>query len=820
MDTLLQDLRYALRSFRRSPGFTAVAVFTLALGLGAATAIFSVVNGVLLRPLPYPDPDAVVRISNSWEGTPRAQLSPAEYFDYRDRSDAFAAFGVYATGQEMNLTGSGSPERLQASYLTAGVFPALGVEPALGRAFTPEEDRPGGDRVVVLSHGLWRRRFGGSPDVVGQRITLDGVSYAVIGVMPADFRLPEDFGAGAATELFVPLRYDRTTVPNRSRHFLLAVGRLKGGMTVERARQSLRAIAAQFVRDYPDAYPAEMRFTATVVPLREEVLGAVRPALLVLLGAVGSLLLIACANVAGLLLSRADVRRREFAIRTALGAGRGRLVRQLLVESVILAVLGGAFGLLLAAWGTHALVAAEPGDIPRMENVGLDVRVLGFALAISVATGLAFGLAPALRAGRSDLHGALKEGGGRGPTAGAARQRSQRLLVVGETALTLMLLFGAGVLARSFVNLRRVDPGFHSEHVLTGRVALPRSRYQDPPEVTRFYRQLVDRLAHLPGVSAAGAVSSLPLASTLGDLGVHIEGRQVAEGDVSPRGYWQVVTPGYFRALGMQMLRGRAIEATDDERAPGVVVINEAMAHLYWPNENPIGRRFELGGGAGPGWVTVVGIVGDVRHGSLDVAPQPQMYLPHAQFRVWGSGAAISGMTIVLRTTGDPVQLAAAVRREVQALDPDLPVSDVRTMEQVVSSSLARPRFMTLLLSLFAGVALTLAAVGLYAVMAYSVSRRRHEIGIRMALGARGGQVAGMVIRQGLTLALAGIAIGLVGNLAFRRFLKSLLFEVGVADPLTLVGVSALLAGVAFVACYLPARRATRVDPAIALRDE
>ena len=819
MEALMQDLRYAARSLRRSPGFALAAIVTLALGIGATTSIFSVVNGVLLRPLPYAEPDAVMRVWNSFEGSPKAALSPAEYFDYRDRVSAFSAFGVYATGQAVNLTGSDLPERLRASYLTTGVFPSLGITPALGRTFTTAEDAPGGDRVVLLSEGLWRRRFAASSDVVGERITLDGESYAVIGVMPAGFRLPEDFGASTPTELFLPLGIDRTSVPNRGSHFLRAVGRLRPGVTPELAHQSARSVAAQFVREFPDAYPAAMHFDATVAPLRQDVLGSVRPALLVLFGAVGLLLLIACANVAGLLLSRADARRREFAVRTALGAGSGRIVRQLLVESLVLACAGGALGLLLAYWGTHALLVVQPGDIPRISAVGLDLRVLGFAVAVSIATGLAFGLVPALRAAKGGVHSTLKEGG-RSPGSGAAWQRGQRLLVVAETALTLVLLFGAGLLARSFSKLRSVDPGFETERILTARVTLPASEYSEPPEVIRFYRQVMAQIAALPAVTTAGAVSELPLASTLGDLNFHIQGRPEAKGDVSPRADWQVVTPGYFRALGMRLISGRAIEAQDDERAPGVVAINQAMANRYWKGEDPIGERFQLGGGAGPGWVTVVGVVGDVRHNGLDTESMPQMYLPHAQFLLWGSHAAIGEMTLVIRSSGDPVRLGNAVRREIRALDPNLPVSELRTMEQVISTSISRPRFLTLLLSVFAAVALALEAVGLYAVLAYSVSRRTHEIGIRIALGAREREVARLVVRQGLALALAGIAIGLVGNLALHGLVKSLLFGVSATDPLTLFAVSTLLAVIALVACWLPARRAARVDPVVALRSE
>lgn len=713
------------------------------------------------------------------------------------------------------------PSESRLAISRRGFFPTLGVHPALGRVFTAEEDRPGGEKVVVLSHGLWFRRFGGSANIVGQQIILDGASYTVIGIMPATFRLPEDFAAASPTALFIPLDFDRTTVPNRGSHFLRAIARLKPGVTQEQAQQSVRAVAALFVQQFPGEYPSGMHFSATVVSLQQDTLGPVRPALLILLGAVGLLLLIACANVAGLLLARADARRREFAVRTALGAGRWRIVRQLLVESLMLALLGGAVGLLFAYLGTRVLVAAQPGNVPRIATVGLDLGVLCLAIVISIGTGLAFGLVPAMRIVRSDsdVQASLKEGG-RGPTAGAARQRGQRLLVIGETALTLMLLFGAGLLGRNFINLRSVNPGFQTEHILTAQLTLPDAEYSKPVAVTRFYQQLVEQLARIPGVSAAGAVSKLPLASTLGDLNFHIQGRPIAIGDVSPAAYWQVVTPRYFRALGMQMLRGRGIGTGDDAQAPGAVVINQAMANRYWPGQSPIGQRFLLGGHAGPGWVTVVGVVADVRHGSLETAPKPQMYLPHEQFRMWDSGVAITQMTVVLRTVGDPARLAPAVRRVVHSLNPNLPINDFRTMQQVVSASVARPRFMMLLLSLFAGVALTLASVGLYAVMAYSVSRRTHEIGIRMALGAQAGAVARMVITQGLTVSLAGIAIGLLGGLTLHRLMESFIFGVSATDPLTLFGVSALLAIVTVFACYMPAQRATLVDPVIALRSE
>ncbi|HJR64237.1 MAG TPA: ABC transporter permease [Gemmatimonadaceae bacterium] len=816
LDALRQDARYALRQARRAPGFTVVALLTLALGIGANAAIFSVVNAVILKPLPYAEPDRLVRVWNSWDDQPRGDLSPAEYLDYRERASALEHLGVHA-GATAVITGDGEPELVPADFVSAGVIPALGVAPLVGRTFTPEEEVPGFDGVL-LGYGLWQRRYAGSTSVVGQRIIVNGIPRTVMGVMPRGFRLPNDLADEAPGELFLPIGIDPDSVTERGSHFLDGVARLRPGVTVEQASASLQSVARAFVAAFPDDYPSGMRFDTRAEPLRDVIVGDVRPTLLVLLGAVGFVLLIACANLANLLLSRTEARTREIAVRTALGAGRERIVTQLLVESVILALAGGALGVLLAAWGTRALVALAPPGIPRLSEVGIDAGVLGFALGISLVTGLLLGLAPGLHASAFDLRGALGEGG-RGATAGRARQALRRGLVVGEVSLALVLLTGAGLLVQSFARLVRVDPGFRAENVLAVPVNLPARRYTEVPRVIEFYRNLQDRVDALPASSAVGAVAFLPLASGRGDLNFEIDGRPVPEGATSPRADWQVVTPGYFGAMGMRLLRGRTLTESDDERAPGAVVITESLARRYWPGEDPIGVRFKLGGEAGPGWVTIVGIVGDVRYQSLGAEPQPEMYLAHAQFRFWHGGTILRAMTLVVRSESDPTRLSGAIRREIRALDPNLPVGTITTMEQVRAESVASSRFVMLLLSIFSGVALAIAAVGIYGVMAYAVAQRTKEIGVRLALGATPGGVMRMVIGQGLVLAAAGVAVGLIAALWLTRLIAGLLFDVSPTDPATIAGVSLMLMAVAFVACYMPARRATRIDPVSAMRE-
>jgi putative ABC transport system permease protein len=815
MEELLHHLRVAARSLRRHPSFTLIATLTLALGIGANTAIFSVLNGVLLRPLPYAQPDRLVKVWNHWEGSPEADLSPLELFDYKERVGAFSHLGAYATGPT-NLTGGDNPERLQAGYLTAGVLPALGVAPLHGRGFTAAEDVPGGEPVVVLGHGLWTRRFGADPSLIGQPILLNGAERVVIGVMPPDFRLPEEIRGEEEADLYMPLGMDRTTVPNRGSHFLTAIARLRPGVTVEQAAAAMAAVGAQLVAEFPDDYPADMRFGATVEPLAEYVVGDVRPVLLILLGAVGLVLLIASVNVASLTLIRADARRREMAVRTALGAGRGRLVRQLLAESGILALIGGTGGVLLAVWATEALVRVSPAGLPRSDAIGVDARVLAFAAGASLLAALLFGLVPALQASRPAPARVLRESS-HASTAGAGRQRFRSLLVAVEVALAVVLLVGAGLLVRSFIALQQVDPGFRTEGILTLRLSLPSADYP-AEQVPEFYRQLLARVSALPGVTAAGAVTNLPLTSDLGDLGFQIEGRPVAEGDASPRADWQAVTPGYFQAMGMQVLRGRGIAPTDDESAPGAIVINESLAERYWAGEDPIGKRFELGGGAGPGWVTIVGIVRDLRHASLTEAPAPEMYIPHAQFRSWNGGSPARAMTVAVANGANPAALVPAIRQELRRLDPNLPVADVQTMRQVRAESVAEPRFVMLLLGLFSMVALALAAIGVFGMLAYLVTQRTRELGIRIALGASAGEVSRMVVRRGVAISLAGVGAGLLGALATTRLLSGLLFGISATDAATFVAIPLLLLAVALVASYLPARRATRVDPMVALR--
>jgi putative ABC transport system permease protein len=819
METLWLDVKHAARSLVRTPGFAAAAVLTLALGIGANTAIFSVVNGVLLQPLPYPESDRLVAVWNSWDDAPQGALSPAEYFDYLDRVDAFAQFGVYTTGFAA-LTGSGEPERVSTGYVSHGVLAALGVQPQIGRTFRLDDDLPDAG-LVILTDGLWRRRFAAAPDILGRSFVVDNRAHTVIGVMPPGFRLPADFGDPDPAQMFVPLGLDRQNLPGRTSHFLAAVARLRAGVTPPQASARIAGIAEGFAIEIPLQYPAAMRFTAFTVPLHEDVVGDVRPVLLTLLGAIGFVLLIACGNITHLFLSRGERRRGEFALRLALGAARGRLIRQTLVESAMVALAGGTAGILLASAATSALLAMTPPDLPRMDAVAVDARVLMFGFAASVIVGLAVGLIPALRSAHG-IRAATVGDEARG-VAGAApsRWRLRRMLIASEVAVAIILTLGAGLMVKSFLRILSVDPGYRTDGILTASVTLPAASYPDGERTAAFFATLTERLRSQPGIVAAGAVAGLPLTNPRGDLNFQIEGRETGPGERSRRADWQVVTPGYFDAIGMLILQGRGIETADRVGSPGVVVLNESAARLHWPSGNALGARMRLGGNAGPGWVTVVGIVNDVRHGTLRDTPQPEMYLAHSQFRFWGTGTVpLRGLTIVARTESDPALFSATMRREVAALDPALPVDAVRTMGAVRSASVSAHRFVSTLLSIFAALALVVTLVGVYGVMAYSVAQRRREIGVRVALGATPATVLALVLRQGLVPTAIGIAIGLVGGIALSGAIRAQLYDVTPHDAATAAVVSGIVAVVAFLACAVPGTRAARVDPIAALRTD
>ena len=815
LDTLLQDVRYAVRGLIQNPGFSFAAIVTLALGIGANTAMFSVVNTVLLQPLPYADAHEVVRIRNSWAGSPRASLSPAEFLDFEQRLEGFSAVGAYSFGA-VNITGDGEPIRVSAAFLSSGVFPALGATAARGRVFNRDEDVANAP-VLMISDGFWRDRFAASPDVIGQTLIWNDQDYEIIGVMHQDFRLPELLTSTSPVRLYLPAGITAATVVNRGSHYLNGVARRAEGVSHERAARAVQELAATMVQDYPDAYPVDMNFASTIVPLAEDVTGGVRALLWILFGSVGSVLLIVGANVANLLLARADGREREFALRMALGAGRNRITAQLAVESLVLAAIGGLLGIVLAVASMDLLATLQATNLPRLAEVHLDRRVLGFGITVSLVIGLLFGLIPGLQVSPARLADSLREGG-RSAAGSRRSQNLRQLLIAGEIAFAVILLSGAGLLTRSFVELMSVDPGYRSDQVLTTRVTLPSARYGGDEERRIFFREFVSRLSSLPGVDAAAGVSNLPLAGNLGDLNFRIENRPIPEGAVSPRGDWQVITPGYFDVMGMTLLQGRGIEAQDDASAPGAVVVSESLTRLHWPDGDAIGKRFVLGGEAGPGWVTIVGIVRDVRHSGLDASLTPQMYLAHEQFTFWNGGSAVGALSIVVSSDTPTAELRTSIQGVARSIDPQLPLSSFRSMDEVRSASVAQPRLLMALLGAFSVLALVLAAVGTYGVIAYMAGKRTAEFGIRLALGARPGQVSSLVLGEAVRLGAAGIGVGILATLALTRVMEGLLYGVSARDPMTLMAAASILGATGLLAAYLPAARATRVDPVESLR--
>ena len=808
MENLFQDLRYGVRVLLRKPGFTLIAVVALSLGIGANTAIFSAVNAILLRPLPYDAPEQLVWIweQNLASDVQREPISFPNFSDYREQNQVFEDVAAFTRWRPILTTG-GEPERILAEQVSASLFSVLRVEAAEGRTFLPEEDRPGKNDVVILSHSLWERRFGSDKEVVGQTITLNGNPHTVVGVMPNDFRHPSP-DARRPTELWAPLGMDAGRM-HRRLDILNVIARLRPTASIEQARVEMETISARLDQQYPETNAG---WLTTVIPLHERFVGDVRPAMLILLVAVAFLLLIACANVANLLLVRSTARQKEIAIRKALGATRGRLIRQFLTESLLLSMVGGLLGTLLAIFGINILIALSPGNIPRIGEASLDMRVLGFTLGLTLLTGIIFGLAPALNASNPDLNESLKEGG-KNPGPGAGGGRLRDLLMIFEVSMALLLLIGAGLMIKSFLRLQQVNPGFNPERLLTVELALPRSKYTENHQVLSFYKEVVARVESLPGVEAAAAVGTLPLGGGVNVLNLEVEGRPRLPAGHVIGAESQVVSPSYFRTMGITLLKGRLFTDQDAEDATGVIVINDEMADRYWPNEDPTGKRISLVDAQTGPWLTVIGVVENVHQVTLDSEPYPQMYEAYSQ-------NPVRGAALVLRTSFDPMSMVSAVRTQVSAIDKDQPLYNVRAMEQVLADSVSRQRFNMLLISIFTAVALVLAAVGIYGVISYSVSHRTHEIGIRMALGARQADIVRMVIEHGLKLAMMGVGIGLVAAFVLTRVMSNLLYGVSAIDPFTFAIGAIVLMGVAVVACYIPARRATRVDPMIALRYE
>ncbi|MGH9794392.1 MAG: ABC transporter permease [Candidatus Acidiferrales bacterium] len=807
MRLLWQDLRYGARGLLRSPGFTLVAVLTLALGIGANTAVFSVVNALLLRGLPYAEAERLVSVrANDYKAQDdHSYFSGPAIHDYREQNRSFELVSAFSPRWSFNLQGEGEPERVFGFFASANVMELLGVQPLRGRAFTAEDDRPGAPPVMLISYGLWQRRYGGDPGILGKPVMMDIGPVTVIGVLPPDFRWMDGVARRDEADLWAPLAHNPLMQRGRQVRVFTMVGRLLPGVSIEQARAEFSGIAAQLGQQYPET---DRNIGAALYSLREEVIGKVRPLLLTLAGAVGLVLLIACANVANLLLARATARHRALAIRAAMGAGRGRLIRELLAESTLLALLGGVAGFALALWGVRVLVAMAPAALPRREEIAVDGMVLLFTLAMALATSFVFGLIPALQASRLNLNDALKEGG-RG-SGGAGRRRLRSALVVAEVALSLVVVAGASLLIRSFVKLQGVDPGFGVENVVSMDLS---SLGADAARRNALMESIYSKVGALPGVTAAGETSRLPLAGVAGNpaTALRIEKRPVPRGEEPPVDFRRA-SRHYFRAMGIPLLAGRMFQESDgtEAQAPLVAIINEAAAKKFFPWEDPLGLRI---GAGDDDWFTIVGIVGNIRHLGLDSEPRPEMYMHTRQ-------GPLNNPQLVVRTAGDAAAAIAGIRSAIRSVDPNIIISRVATMNDVRDASLAAPRFNTVLFGVFATLALALGLVGIYGVMAYTVTQRTHEIGIRMALGAARADVLRMVVGHGMTLAGAGVAIGLAGALAATRVVRTLLYETSPTDPLTFAVVVVLLAAVALLACIIPALRATRVDPLIALRYE
>jgi putative ABC transport system permease protein len=809
--TFWQDVRYGARVLVKAPGFTAVAVLTLALGIGANTAIFSIVNGVLLKPLPYPEPQKLVTVWGRFTGIglpdDRNYISAPEFRDIQDLNHSFSEVAAM-TNASFNIAGA-SPERIEGAAVSPDLFPMLGIQPAIGRVFTPEEARPGRDQELLLGYGLWTRRFGSDPGVVGRTLSVNGRSMVIVGVLPKGFDYP------LKAEMWRPLAFaPQDLAPeDRGNHGYLVLARVKPSLTMEQARSDMASASRKMVAQNPTYPYAKFDFALLIVPLLEQTVGDVQAALWVLVGAVGFVLLIACVNIASLMLGRASAREREMAIRTALGARRTRIVRQLLTESLLLAGLGGLAGLTLAPFALHEIVQIGNVALPRMANVKIDGGVLLFTIAITFLTGIIFGLFPAWQSARGTPYAELKEGG-RGSTEGGSSGRIRQVLVICETALSVVLLVGAGLLMHSFLRVLGVDPGFHADRVLTMSVSLPDQTYSKPQQVTAFYREVLRRIDSLPGVQAAGATAALPLSGQGSSGTITIDTQAVAMDKRTPEADWRPVMPDYFKAIGIRVLSGRGFTESDSEAAAPVAIIDETLAHDFFPGEDAVGKRLHLGGmGSKSPWRTIVGVVAHVHYRELEAPSRVQLYWPEAQL-------PFNTMSLAIRISVNPLSLSGAVQQQILSVDPSQPVYQVRSMEQLRSDWLSQRFLALLLVGLFAALAVILAAVGIYGVMSYAVTRRTHEMGIRMALGAQPRDILGMILSQGTALMGIGLGAGIVAALGLTRLMSALLYGVTATDPLAYLGGGALLAVVALAACYVPARRATRVDPMVALRYE